>query len=126
MTKTMVATFAALLLSACAGTQQYTPSVTRDTLKTGNALIRVERQSGFLGAGHSVEITDNGTKTGTLSPGNAIAWERPAGPMDISLAPASLLVKTLPPIHVEVEAGQEYEFVTFWSWNANSFVIQRK
>jgi len=99
---------------------------TRDELKPGNALIRVERESGFVGSGRSVAVTDNGVKTGSLSPGDFITWQRPAGPMDINLAPATLAVTPGEPIHVDAVAGEEYRFVTFWSWVANTFVIKRR
>ena len=126
MNRAIVGTVLVLLLSACAATKQYAPTATRDSLKAGNALIRVERESGFVGGGRSVEVTDDGSKMGSLSPGDSIAWERPAGPMDINLAPAALAVTPGKPIHVDVVAGQEYQFTTFWSWAANTFVIQRK
>ena len=116
----------ALLLSACASTKQYAPTATREGLKAGNALIRVERENGAVGAGRSVEVTDNGVKTGSLSPGALISWERPAGPMDINLAPAALAVTPGAPIRVEAVAGEEYQFIISWSWSANTFVIRKK
>ena len=126
MNKVIVGMLSVLLLSACATTKQYAPIATREGLKEGNALIRVERESGIVGAGRSVEVTDNGVKTGSLSPGNSITWERPAGPMDINLAPAALAVTPGEPIHVDVVAGEEYQFITLWSWGAHTFVIRRK
>lgn len=126
MKRTIIGMVVVLLLSACATTKQYTPMATREELKTGNALIRIERETGIIGAGRSVEVTDNGVKTGSLSPGNSITWERSAGPMDINLAPAALAVTQGEPIHVDVVAGNEYQFVTMWSWAANTFVIRKK
>ena len=126
MNKTIVGMLAVAMLSACAATKQYAPMATRADLKPGNALIRVERESGIVGAGRSVEVTDNGVKVGSLSPGDSITWQRAAGRMDINLAAAALAVTPGESIRVDVVAGQEYQFVTFWSWRANTFVIQRK
>ena len=50
MNKAIVGMLAGLMLSACATTQQYSPMATRADLKPGNALIRVERESGIVGA----------------------------------------------------------------------------
>lgn len=126
MKNEIIVVLAATLLSACATTEQYAPAATPDTLKAGNALIRVERESGVVGGGRSVEVTDNGVKTGSLAPGAAITWQRPAGPMAINLAPAALAVGKLQPIHVDVVAGQRYEFTVSWSWGDDSFVLRRK
>lgn len=127
MNRAIVGVLAVLLLSACATTKQYSPMATRSNLKPGNALIRVERLSWWIdGAGRSVEVTDNGVKMGSLSNGGSITWQRPAGPMDINLAPAFLAVTPGEPIHVDVAAGREYRFVTFWSSGAGTFVIKQQ
>jgi len=126
MKRIFTALITTILLSSCATTKQYVPTATLETLKPGNSLVRVERKSGFVGSGRSVEVTDNGVKTGSLSPGDTIIWQRPAGPMDINLAEAALAVTPGEPIHVNAIEGHEYNFVTFWSWAANTFVIRKQ
>ena len=126
MNKFLIVLFVGLGLAGCATTKQNVPAATMDTLKVGNALIRVERESGLVGSGRSTEVTDNGVIVGQLSPGNSITWERPSGTLVISLAPAKLAVKNLTPLRVDAISGQEYEFRIFWSWEENSFVIKQK
>ncbi len=126
MKRAIIGILPLVLLTACASTKQYAPMATHDQLKAGNALIVVKRESGFIGGGRSIEITDNGVKTGSLAPGDSISWQRPEGPMEINLAPAALMVSPGIPIHVDVIAGQEYHFATFLSNDTHTFVLRQK
>jgi len=119
-----VVLFLVLLLGACASTKQYEPVASMTTLAPGNALIRVERQSGFMGSGRSLEISDNGKVVGQVGPGDSLVWQRPAGSFDLQLVAAALAASNPVPIKVNAEAGREYQFEVFWG--GTTFQLQRK
>lgn len=127
MKRILVLCVMVLGLYGCASTNQYVPVATFDSLDTGNALIAVQRESGFMGGGVSVDVTDNGEIVGEVASGDSLTWQRAAGNMDITLAPLTLNVKdNLKPLHVKVVAGEQYNFKVFLSMEEGSFVIQRE
>ena len=114
-----------LLMSGCATTQQV-PLANEKNLRQGNALIKVERESGFMGGGRSVEITDNGKVVGDLSQGKSLVWQRKAGSMSLNISPSFGMVKEFPPINENVKAGKTYAYKTYMNMSRASFVIEEK
>ena len=115
----------ALLMSGCVTSQQM-PIASTNNLASGNALIKVERESGFMGSGRSVEVTDNGKIVGKLSQGKSLVWQRKKGKISLNLSPSFGAVKKFPPIIENVKAGKTYEYKVYLSRPRLSFVIEEK
>jgi len=115
----------ALLMSGCV-TSQNLPIASASNLATGNALIKVERESGFMGGGRSAEVTDNGKVVGNLSQGKSLAWQRKAGKMALNLTPSFAITKKFPPIIENVQAGKTYEYKVYLSKPRASLIIEEK
>jgi len=114
-----------LVVSGCT-TSQNVPLANKKNLVPGNALIKVERESGFIGGGRRVGVTDNGKKVGALSQGNSIVWQRKPGKMALKLQPAFAAVKDYPPINVNVKPGKTYNYIVTLSHQEGSFIIRKK
>lgn len=113
-----------IVLGGCATTHQYLPVSDLSKLSPGNVLIKVERRSGFLGSGRSIEVSDDGKVAGQVAPGESLIWQRPAGIFEIQLVPATLMISDPVPIKVEGKSGKQYEFEIFWG--GNKFELQRR
>ena len=124
--KYFVILFLLVLISGCTSvTEQIYPTATLDTLKTGNALIIVERKEENAASANLVEVSENGTVVGQLGVGikikdkrkyHQLVWERPAGPMRLELTP-SFIVKNASPIVENVEAGKTYTYVVGFKYS---------
>ena len=93
-------------------------SNTEESFSEGKALVAVTRKVEDSAQAHQVEVTDNEMAVGLLGVGtvsiggstsNTLIWEREPGIMKLKLTPKTV-VKDLPAIVVDTEAGETYEF----------------
>ena len=115
----------AFVMSGCV-TSQNLPVANQKNLIPGNALIKVEREKGFIGGGRQVDVTDNAKLIGELSQGKSLVWQRKPGKMALNLVPSWGTVKAFPPIIENVKAGKTYNYIVTLSSARGSFIIEEK
>jgi len=67
-----------------------------------------------MGAGRSLDISDDGRIVGQLGPGKYLIWQRPAGEFQLQIEPAAFAASHPIPLNVKAEAGKQYVFEVFW------------
>ncbi len=115
-----------VILTGCASTTQFVPLANEKNLADGNVLINVHRKNEFVGGGRAVKVKDNDTVIGEVTPGKSLVWQRSPGKMVLKLVPSALAVSDQPPIEEDAVIGYIYNYLVYWSWEANSFVIKKQ
>ena len=112
-------------------TIQQAPIGNINDLQEGHALIIVERKKEANAQATAAEISDGNNIIGELGVGagrdiNRLIWERPAGPMSLSIKPSGLVIGDLPPLETNTEAGKTYAYIVKWSYGKYSLIMEEQ